>query len=104
MDVAIRRQQRVELPGADGELTRDLQRRLRLITAVVEPRVGRVELGAAINSDEAPGEMVVHRRRRTRGHDEGEETQLSTFIAVQRVLSDAAAHAAAGQYALYRDE
>jgi len=59
VDVAVRRQQRVELARLHSLLTGDLQTRPGFILPVVEPRVRRVELRAAVDADEPPRQMVV---------------------------------------------
>ena len=61
--------------------------RLRFIASIVQPRVGRVELRAAIDADQSPREVIVHGRRRSWRHDEREQAQLAGLVAIERVLT-----------------
>ena len=73
VNVVSRRQQRVELAAAELLTLRDLEPRARWIAAIVEAAVDRFVLPAAIDSDQSPREMVVHRRRRTDRDDQREQ-------------------------------
>src|SRR5262245_30374371 len=61
VDVAVRRQQRIELSRLHRLLRSHSQNGFVLLAAIVKPRVGRVELRAAIDADETPRQMIVHR-------------------------------------------
>ena len=112
MDVVGWRQQRVELAAPQLLPLRDLELRQRRITAIVETAVDRFVLSAAIDADETPGEVIVDRRGRAGRHDEREEAERLILGAVERVLTDAAAHstlrvrlrAAVGQPAVGREQ
>ena len=94
MDVVARRQQRVELAGVHRLGPRHLQVGARGVGAVVHPPVDRLELAAAIDADEAPGQVVVHRRLGAGGDHQREQRQRAVLGAIERVLPDTAAHAA----------
>ena len=66
VDVVARRDQDVELARAEGTPFDEFKRALAV-------RVDLLVLRAAVEADEAPGEVVVDRRFRIRRHDEREE-------------------------------
>ena len=94
MDVVARRQQRVELAGVHRLGPRHLQVGARGVGAVVHPPVDRLELAAAIDADQAPGQVIVHGRLRAGGDHQREQGQRAVLGAIERVLPDTAAHAA----------
>ena len=62
--------------------------------AVVQPAVDRLVLPAAVHADQAPGQVVVHGRLGARRDDQREQRERAVLGAIERVLPDAAAHAA----------
>ena len=94
VDVVGRRQQRVALAAAEFLAPGDLQIRSRRIAAIVETTVDRLVLPSAIDPDQSPRQVIVHRRRRAGRHDEREQAQRLVLGTVERVLPDAAAHLA----------
>src|SRR5688500_12095972 len=61
---------------------------------IVQAAIHGFGLNAAIDADQSPGEVIVYRRLRARRNHEREQTERSVFGAIERVLPDAAAHAA----------
>ena len=84
MDVVARREQRVEV-------ARPERAALGQLDALV---VDLLVLGAAVEADETPGQVVVDRRRRARRDDQREQRERAVPGAEQQPLADAAAHAA----------
>ena len=62
--------------------------------AIVESAVDGFVLATAIDADDAPREVVVDGRFRADRNHEREQAQRSVLRAVERVLTDAAAHLA----------
>src|SRR5215471_15695085 len=87
MDVVVRRKEGVELACAQRPA-------LHQPKILALARVDLLVLFAPVQADEAPGEVVVDRRRRTGGHDEREERQRLIAGPVEQPLADPAAHAA----------
>ena len=89
VDVVGRRDEGVEVAGRQRAALDELD-------AVAALGVDVLVLGPAVEADEAPREMVVHRRLRAGGHDEREERERAVLGAEEQPLADAAAHAAVG--------
>ena len=87
VDVVVGWDQREELAALD------LVVRLHL-DALVGEGVDVLVLGALVEANQTPGEMVVDRRRLARRHDEREQAERAVLRAVQGPLSDPLAHAA----------
>jgi Tol biopolymer transport system component len=87
VDVVGRRDEGVEVARTERALLDELER-------AAPPGVDLLVLGAAVQADEPPGEVVVDRRLRRRRHDEREQRQRPVAGAVEQPLADAAAHAA----------
>ena len=88
MDVVVRREECVEV----ARLQRAPLDEPQLLALA---RVDLLVLLAAVQADEAPGEVVVDRRRRAGGDDEREEGERLVLGPVEEPLADPAAHAAA---------
>src|SRR5581483_1904835 len=76
VDVVVRRKQRVEVARGERAALRELE-------GAVPPGEDLLVLRAAVEADEAPGEVVVHRRLGPRRDDEREQRQRAVLGAVQ---------------------
>src|SRR4029453_2198509 len=94
MNVVGRREQRVALAGCQRLLFCDLENGLFRIAPIIKATINGLVLGPPIDADDAPGEMIVHRRFGADRHDQGKQAERAVPRPVKRILSDASAHAA----------
>ena len=94
VNVVERRQEWVELAAFERLAFGDLQIRPGRIPSVVQSPVDDFVLDSAVDADQAPGQVIVHRRGGAGRHDEREETERSILGTIERVLPDALAHPA----------
>src|ERR1041384_5918709 len=90
MDVSLRRDQDVEVARTHGSLLEKLE-------PIAPPGVDLLDLGAAVQADEAPGQLMGERRLGPRRHDEREQAEGTVTCPVEKPLADAPAHSALGR-------